>query len=125
MSADTSSCIDHFIVKNIDEVNVKTLDDCFIDRFPLLLDFSILGKGERSEREYRDLSFLECPQNSFEFENELIAEFKKCYQCVESSSDANLAYNRFHYAFTEVSDKLVPLRKKVSRSKTDAGWFNE
>ena len=50
VSADTSSCIDHF-VKNIYEVNVKTLDDCFTDHFPLLLDFSILGNVERSEGE--------------------------------------------------------------------------
>ena len=125
VSADTSSCIDHFIVKNIDEYNVKTLDDCFTDHFPLLLDFSILGNAERSEREYRDLSFLKCPQNSIEFENKLIAELNKRYQCVESSGDANLAYNRFHYALTEIFDKLVPLRKNLSRSKTDAGWFNK
>ena len=104
---------------------MKTLDDCFIDHFPLLLDFYILGKGQRSEREHRDLSFLECPQNSIEFENELIAELNKCNQCVGSSSDANWAYKRFHYAFTEVSDKLEPLRKELSPSKTDAGWFNK
>ena len=55
VSADTSSCMDHFIVKNIDEVNVKTLDDCFTDHFPSLLDFSISGNVERSGREYRDL----------------------------------------------------------------------
>ena len=125
VSADTSSCIDHFIVKNIDKVNVKTLDDCFTDHFPLLLDFSILGNVEKSEREYRDISFLKCPQNSIEFENKLIAELKKCFQCVESSGDANLVHNRFLNAFTEVFVKLVPLRKKLSRSKTDAGWFNK
>ena len=125
VSADTSSCIDHFIVKNIDDVNVKTLVNCVIDHFPLLLDFSILGNVERSEREYSDLSFLKCPQNSIEFEKKLIAELNKFYQCVESSGDANLAYNRFLYAFTEVFDKLVPLRNKLSRSKTDAGMFNK
>ena len=43
VSAETSSRIDHFTVKNIDEVKVKTLVDCFFDHFPLLLDFSILS----------------------------------------------------------------------------------
>ena len=42
--ADTSSCIDHFIVENIDEVNVKTLDDCFTDHFPLLPRFLHIRK---------------------------------------------------------------------------------
>ena len=59
-SADTSSWINHFIVKDINEVNVKTLDDCFTDHFPLLLDLSILRNVKRSEREYRDLSFSKC-----------------------------------------------------------------
>ena len=125
VSVDTSSCIDHFIVKNINEGNVKTVDDCFIDHLPLLLDFSILGNVGRIEREYRDRSFLKCPQNSIDFGNKPVAELNKCYQCAESSQDANLADNRFHYAFTEVFDKLVPLRKKLSRSKTSVGWFNK
>ena len=87
VSADTSSCIDHFIGKNIDEVDVKRLDDCFTDQFLLLLNFYILRNVERTEREKRDRSFLKCPQNSTEFENKLIAELNKCYQCVESSGD--------------------------------------
>ena len=100
------------------------LDDGFFDHFPLFLDFSKLGNVERSERENRDLFFLKCPQNSIEFRKKPIAEINKCYQCIESSDDANLAHIRFPYAFTEVFDKLVLLTKKLSRSKTDAGWFN-
>ena len=46
----TSSCIDHNIVKNIGEVIVKTLDDCFTDHFQLFLDFSILGNVEGTEK---------------------------------------------------------------------------
>ena len=103
---------------------MKRLDD-FFNHFPLLLDFSTLGNVERNGGKNRDLSFLKCPQNSIVFEKKLIVEFNKCYQCVESSSDANLAYNWFFHAFNEVFDKFVPLRKKLSRSKTDAGWFNK
>ena len=114
VSADTSSRIDHFFVKDIDEVNVKTLDDCFTNHFPLFLDFSILGNVERSEKEHRDLCFLKCPQNSIDFENKLIAELNKCYQCLVSSGEANLSYNMFLYAFTEVFDELVPLKKTIS-----------
>ena len=99
---------------------METLDDCFTDHFPLLLDFSILGKVERTERGFRDLSLLECPRKPIEFEVNLIAEFKNCYKSVESSGDANLAYKRFHYSFTEVFDKLVPYRKKYARSKTNS-----
>ena len=77
VSADTGSRIDHFFVRDIHLINVKTLDDCFIDHFPLLQDFSILGNVERSEKEYRDLTFLKCPQNSIEFENKLKAELIK------------------------------------------------
>ena len=58
VSADTSSCIDHFVVQNIHELNVETLDHCYTDQFPLLLDFSLLQNIERTGREYRDLSFL-------------------------------------------------------------------
>ena len=122
--ADTRSCFDYF-VKNIDEVNVKTLDDCFTDVVPLLLDFSIIGDVEGTEREYRDLFFLNCPQKSIQFANKLIAELNKCYQCVECSGDASLADKCSHYAFTEVFDKLVPLRRKFARLKTNAGWFNK
>ena len=122
-SADTSSCIDHIIVKKIDELNVETLDDFYTDHFPLLLDFSILGNVERTERECRDLSLLKSHQKSIEFENKLIAELNKCYRCVVSSGDAKLAYNRFHYAFTEVFDKFEAHRKKFARSKTKEGWF--
>ena len=111
VSADTSSWINHFNVKEIDEVNLKTLDDGFTDHFPLLLGFSILENVERSERGYRDLSFSKCSQNSIECENKLIAEFNKRYQCVESSSDASLAHSGFFYAFTEIFDEFVPLRK--------------
>ena len=121
VSVDTSSCIDHFIVKSIDEGNVETVDDCFTDHFPLLLDFSILGNVGRIEREYRDRSFLKCPQNSIDFENKPVAELNKCYQCVESSQDPNLADNRFHYAFTEVFDKLVLEKSYLDRKLVLAG----
>ena len=96
---------------------MKTLDDCFTDHFPLLLDFSILGNVERSERGYRDLSFSKCSQNSIECENKLIAEVNKRYQCVESSSDASLEHSGFFYAFTEIFDDFVPLRKNYLDQK--------
>ena len=48
-----------FCCHKIDEVFVKTLDDCFTDQFPLLLDFSILGYVERSERD-TEVFFLKC-----------------------------------------------------------------
>ena len=125
VSADTSPCIDDLIVKNLDEPNMETPDDCFTDHFPLLLDFSILQNVERTGREYLDLSFLKCAQKPIEFKNKLIAKLKEFSQGIESSSETNWTHNRFHSVFNEVFDKLVPLRKKLSRSKTNAGWFDK
>ena len=75
-----SSRIDLNIVKDMNEVNLKTLDYCLTDHFPLLFDSCILRNVERTERDYRDPFFLKCLQKPIEFENKLIVEPISCYQ---------------------------------------------
>ena len=125
VSATSSTCIDHFIYKNLSDAKTKVMQyEEIADHYPILIIWPVKQISSDSKHTFRDTNFLKYKSKLSFFLKDLKLSFEANENGILLMEDPEQAFDSFQSIFEKVINRYAPIKKINPSKKPRPPWFN-
>ena len=125
VSATSSTCIDHFIYKNLSDARTKVMQyEEIADHYPILIIWPVKQISSDSIYTCRDTNFLKYKSKLSFFLEDLKLSFEANENGILLMEDPEQAFDSFQAIFEKVLNRYAPIKKINPSKKPHPPWFN-